>query len=128
MLRGYLRSVAPGQFRRGGRPRTPTRIRSPAATSDHPGYGRRTNMPRLRPPVVVLLGVGLLAVGCGKGTATGVASSRGSVSPATAPKPLPAEYRTLAENLSQDLRPSTDQFRDDQPLSAIIAEGYAGIM
>jgi hypothetical protein len=45
-----------------------------------------------------------------------------------APKVLPPEYRTLAENLSLDIKPSPDQYRDNKSITQIIAEGHGAVM
>jgi hypothetical protein len=52
--------------------------------------------------------------GCSNGTA--------------ASKPLPPEYRTLAENLSLDIKSSRDQYRDNKSITEIIAEGHGAVM
>src|SRR6185437_2544978 len=44
------------------------------------------------------------------------------------PTPLPADYRTLAENLAFDMKSSPDQFRDNKDMIKIIAEGRESIM
>src|SRR4051812_16129773 len=85
-------------------------------------------MNHLRLHVAAILGLGLLSVGCGKGTTTSLGATPASVGQAIGPKELPAEYRTLASTVLLSLRPSPDQFRDSQSLSEIIAEGHAGIM
>lgn len=66
----------------------------------------------------------LLFAGCSGGPATST-KSPGSCIGAAAPRPLPPEYRTLAENLSLD-KSSPDQYRDDKSITKIPAEGPQG--
>ncbi len=53
---------------------------------------------------------------------------RAEASGAPTPKPLPADYRTLAENLSLDIKSSADEYRDNKSITEITAEGHQAVM
>jgi len=83
---------------------------------------------RMRLFVGPIAAVGILAlVGCGKSTpSTAPRPLPAASKPST--KPLPPEYRILAENLGLEIKPSPDQFRDNKGTTQIIAEGHESIM
>jgi len=43
-------------------------------------------------------------------------------------KPLPDEYRTLANALAMEMRSAPDQFRDDKGITEILAEGHSAVL
>ena len=87
--------------------------------------------------ILVCILVSLLILG-GAGAGTWfwfIRKSRPSTAPRPLPaasqpsdQPLPAEYRTLAENLALDIKLSPDQFRDNKGTSELLAEGHRAIM
>jgi hypothetical protein len=73
------------------------------------------------------LGAFLLA-GCSTNTTNSGNSSGSSNGGSAAPKALPPEYRTLAENVSLDIRSDPKQYRDNKRMAEIIAEGHTAVM
>jgi hypothetical protein len=60
------------------------------------------------------------AAGCESGS---------SIPTAGAPAgPLPPEYRVLAESLAFAMAPTTDEFRENKDVSAVLAESYAALL
>ena len=76
---------------------------------------------------LTLLGAFVLT-GCSNGTATSTKSPGSSNGAAATKPPLPPEYRTLAENLSLDIKSKPDQYRDNKNITEIIAEGHGAVM
>ncbi len=63
--------------------------------------------------------------GCTNGPAI---STKSPSNGTAASKPLPPEYRTLAENLSLDIKSSPDEYRDNKGITEIIREGHGAVM
>lgn len=87
-------------------------------------------MNRLVTPIAVA-GLAVLISGCGNSSGAS-SSSRTPVTPVVlgtpSVKPLPPEYRVLAEHLAMEMKPSPDQFRDDKGMAEIIAEGHTAVL
>lgn len=74
-----------------------------------------------------ILGAFILA-GCSSNATNSGNTSGSSNGGSTAPKALPPEYRTLAENLSLDIHSDPKQYRDNKGLTEIIPEGHTAVM
>lgn len=78
--------------------------------------------------LVLLLGFVGLLIGCGKDTGASTAPYPLPPVSTPSPKPLPEEYRTLAEHVSMEMNPAPNQFRDDEGIPEIMAEGHSAVM
>lgn len=77
----------------------------------------------------LVLGLAISLSGCGsESTANNGGASPPAVVGTPSVKPLPPEYRVLAEHLVLEMKPSPDDFRDDKGLPEIIAEGHSAVL
>jgi len=70
--------------------------------------------------LLVVIGLVFTLTGCGSESSAKVGTP--SV------KPLPPDFRVLAEHLVLAMKPSPNDFRDDKGLSEIIAEGHLAVL
>ena len=67
--------------------------------------------------------------GCGSDTTDDSTTSYDIPAPSTpSSKPLPDEYRTLAQQLSMEMKAAPKEFRDDKGIAEIMAEGHLGLL